>query len=156
MKHLRLSNYKSLSHVIPNCFCFFFVWDCICKLIFTKVINNCQEVRKGMIISFLLSSSTVSAWYLSNHEFDLIYFTIHFLFLILLNIWHDSKSLQNRLHSSYIFGQNTISLFDKYSPVSLVLRCFFIICSIKKISYLSFFRNYFIWSNFICAFIIIF
>ena len=125
MKHLRHSNYKCLSHVIPNCFCFF-VWDCICKPIFTKVINNCQEVRIGMIISFLLSSSTVSAWYLSNYEFDIIYITILFLFLILLNIWHDSKSLQKRSHSSYIFGQNTFRLFDKYSPISIVLRCDFV------------------------------
>ena len=129
VKDLRLSNHKGLSHVIPNCFCFF-VWDCICKPIFTKVIYNCQEVRIVMIISFLLSSYTVSAWYLSNYEFDIIYITILFLFLILLNIWHDSKSLQKRSHSSYIFDQYTFSLFDKYSSITLVLRCDFVdICA---------------------------
>ena len=118
----------------------FFVLDCICKLIFTKVINNCQEVRIDMIIVILLSSSTLSAWYLSNHEFDLKYITILFLILIILNIGHKSKCLQKNSHPSYIFGQYTFSLFDKYSPIShFFKKCFcWFICSIKKISYNSF------------------
>ena len=98
---------------------------------------------------------TVSSCYLSNHVFDLINFTIIFLFLIFLKIWHGSQSLQKRSHSSYIFGQSTFSLLINIHPFSCFKMCFcWFMCSIKKINYHSFFENYFIWSNFICTFLL--
>ena len=126
MKHLRQSNYKSLSHVIPNCFCFFLSGIAYANPYLLNWSTIVRGKNRHDYELFFYLVSTVSAWYLSNHEFDLIYITILFLFLILLNIWHDSLPLQKRSHSSYSFGQNTFSLFEKYSSISLVLRCDFV------------------------------
>ena len=112
IKHWIISNYECLCYMISNCLCFLSLigyakpyllkWSTIVK-------------RYGYLLSSVIleSSSTVSAWYRSYHEFDFIYLIILDLFLNVWNIWHDSHALQNSTHSSCIFGQNTFRVLLK-------------------------------------------
>ena len=123
MKHNRFSNYKCLCHIICNCFCFF-IRNSISKTIFTKVFYNRQDVR----ISMIMSNSAIEfdsiclvsfkSWILSdilNYSFSFLYSLKHLTWLSIF-----TKAFTFLL---YIFGQETFSLLDKYSHISLFFRC---------------------------------